>query len=100
MAKKRNCRRNEKEREIHDRAVSLRKMPDHQLVERFDKHYKAGFDAGSIGIETAEQEAVRKIIEAITGIKGIGAATMGKIRDAAQEIVGGMRHGAQEADGA
>ena len=93
MAKKRNCRRNEKERQHHERAVALRKMPDEQLVRHFDKHFEAGFDAGRIGIETAEQEAGEKILKAIAGIKGIGAATIAKIQDAVQEITGGAEHG-------
>ena len=86
MAKKRNCRRDPKERTEHERAVALKKMTDRQLLEHMDRQYKAGFDAGSIGIETAEQESMRKIIKTITSIKGIGAATLAKINTALEAI--------------
>jgi hypothetical protein len=57
-------------------------MPDGQLVAHFDKHYKAGFDAGRIGIETIQQETTDKITAAIASIKGVGPAMLAKIRSA------------------
>ena len=71
MAKKRNCRRDPKERDEHERAVTLRKMTDKQLLEYCDGRYQAGFDAGRLSVETS-----------MASIKGIGAATLAKLREA------------------
>ena len=86
---KRNCRRTEQERTIHERAVALRKMTDEQLVGHVDRQYTAGIDTGRIGIELTQQETGEKILAAISEVKGIGAATITKIRAVIQEITGG-----------
>ena len=90
MAKKRNCRRKETERIAHERAVSLRKMSDAHLIEHVDGQYAAGFDAGRIGIVATEQEIAEKFLEAISTIKGVGAATISKIGAAINEMTGGV----------
>jgi len=92
MAKKRNCRRKETERIVHERAVSLRKMSDAQLIGLLDSQYSAGFKAGRVGIEATEQEIeiAEKILKAISAIKGIGVGTISKISAAITEMTGGV----------
>ena len=87
MPKKRNCRRTFKEREIHDRAVALRKMTDEKLIAYVDRQFTAGVDAGRIGNELVAQEAAKQITAAISGIKGIGKAAIDKIKEAIMEVL-------------
>jgi 1-deoxy-D-xylulose 5-phosphate reductoisomerase len=86
---KRNCRRTNNERCIHERAVALRKMTDEQLIEHLDRQFTAGVDAGRMVPEVSERETAEKILTAIAGIKGIGAATAAKIRAATNDMTGG-----------
>jgi alanine-alpha-ketoisovalerate/valine-pyruvate aminotransferase len=60
-------------------------MTDDQLCEHVDRQFTAGFDAARVGIELHND----KIIEAITGVKGIGATTLEKIRAAIEQATGG-----------
>jgi hypothetical protein len=57
-------------------------MTDEQFVAHFDelfiRHYKAGFYDGSMSTRKTTEE----IFNVIAGIKGIGAATLAKIRAA------------------
>ena len=87
MPKKRNCRRNEHEKELHDQAVVLRKMTDAKLIEYMNKQYTAGIDTGRISNEIVAQDTAKQILQAIRGIKGIGAATISKIETAVREIL-------------
>ena len=87
MPKKRNCRRSEYEKEIHDRAVALRKMTDEKLIAYVDRQFAAGVDAGRIGNEITAQETAKQITAAISKIKGIGKATIDKIKETILEVL-------------
>ena len=87
MPKKKNCRRTPKEREIHDRAVALRKMTDEKLIAYVDRQFAAGVDAGRISNELVAQDTARQITAAISNIKGIGKATIDKIKEAILEVL-------------
>ena len=78
---KRNCRRTEEERATHEKAISLRKMPDDRLVAELGERYNAGYKAG---YETAMKYSGdnKQFITRLEGIKGIGEATIAKIRAA------------------
>ena len=56
MAKTRRCRWTDEEKEIHDRAVKIRKMTDRQIVELIDKPC------------TTTTKAIHKAIAEIEGI--------------------------------
>lgn len=45
--RKKNCRRTDEERAIHDRATRLRKMTDAQLCDFIDSTYGCGMEEGS-----------------------------------------------------
>ena len=79
MSKKRNCRRNEREKELHDQAVALRKMTDAKLIEYMNKQYTAGIDTGRINNEIVAHDTAKQIMQTIKSMKGIGAATISKI---------------------
>lgn len=85
MAKKRNCRRTTDENIIHEKAVKMRKMTDEQLVhyveDRVEKARSEGFNLGKAQKREALQLSAVNFVEEIGGIKGIGAATMSKIRE-------------------
>ncbi|MCL2215423.1 MAG: hypothetical protein FWB91_00250 [Defluviitaleaceae bacterium] len=71
---KRNCRRTPEERAIHDRAVTLRKMTDRQLVEYADRKTAPPKPSGPTG-----EQNVERIILSLKTTKGIGAATVAKV---------------------
>lgn len=72
MGKKRNCRRTTDESIIHEKAVKMRKMTDEQLVHYVEDRVEK---ARSEGFNTVD------FVEEIGRIKGIGTATMSKIRE-------------------
>ncbi len=73
MAKKRSCRRTADENIIHEKAVKMRKMTDEQLV---------SYVEGRVEKERIQpQLSAAEFVEEIGRIKGIGAATMCKIRE-------------------
>ena len=85
MAKKRNCRRTDQEREIHARAVALRKMPDWQLMKKYDDAYDDGYRNGyAVGKEHGFNKApsVEYFIGKLERVPGFGPATIAKIRTA------------------
>lgn len=90
---KRNCRLTTDEKKIHEKAVKMRKMTDEQLVEyvenRVAKAESEGFNRGkkkAVKVEVpADHYEVRKFIEKIATIPGVGHATMNKINIAARE---------------
>lgn len=47
MGKKRNCRMTSEEKEMHERAVNLKKMTDAQLCEFVDRTYGRGMEEGA-----------------------------------------------------
>lgn len=85
MAKKRNCRRTTDESIIHEKAVKMRKMTDEQLVhyveDRVEKARSEGFNRGKEQKKEAPQLNAVDFVEEIGRIKGIGTATMSKIRE-------------------
>lgn len=85
MAKKRNCRRTTDENIIHEKAVRMRKMTDRQLVNYVDEMVKKarseGVNQGKEQKENALRLSAEDFVEEIGQIKGIGTATMYKIRE-------------------
>jgi flagellar biosynthesis/type III secretory pathway protein FliH len=91
--KKRNCRKSENEKRIHEQAVKLRKMTDEQLVTAFevspgkaqlDKEYTRGYAEGmKKGSDTARENAYiemkTRIMNKLKHTKGIGIVTVSKI---------------------
>ena len=97
MAKKRNCRRTQKETAIHEEAVKLRRMTDRQLVEAFHKT-SATEVAPSAPTTTQERPKddkatrdtapIKMLLQAISDgkCKGVGGATAYKISRFASEM--------------
>lgn len=85
MAKIRSCRRTTDENIIHEKAVKMRKMTDEQLVhyveDRVEKARSEGFKLGKEQKKDVLQFDVMGFVEEIGRIKGIGTATMSKIRE-------------------
>ena len=85
MAKKRSCRRTADEDRIHEKAVKMRKMTDEQLVhyveDRVEKARSEGFNQGKKKFSAEVGMTAEKFISEIEDIKGIGLATIGKIKD-------------------
>lgn len=85
MAKKRNCRRTTDENIIHEKAVRMRKMTDRQLVNYVDEMVKKarseGVNQGKEQKENVLRLSAEDFVEEIGQIKGIGTATMYKIRE-------------------
>lgn len=84
MAKKRSCRRTADENKINEKAVKWRKMTDEQLVhyveDRVEKARSEGFNQGKKEAPAETGMTVEKFISEIEGIKGIGFATIWKIK--------------------
>ena len=82
--RKRNCRRTMDENIIHEKAVKMRKMTDDQLVhyveDRVEKARSEGFNRGKEQKKEVSQLSAVEFVEEIGRIKGIGTATMSKIR--------------------
>lgn len=85
MGKKRSCRRTTDENIIHEKAVKIRKMTDEQLVhyveDRVEKARSEGFNQGKEQKKEVPQFSAVEFAEEIGQIKGIGTATMSKIRE-------------------
>lgn len=85
MRKKRSCRRTTDENIIHEKAVKMRKMTDEQLVhyveDRVEKAKSEGFNRGKEHKKEIPQLSAVEFVEEIGKIKGIGTATMSKIRE-------------------
>lgn len=84
MAQKRSCQRTADEDRIHDKAVKMRKMTDEQLVhyveDRVAKAESEGYNRGVKEAPAATGMTVVKFISEIEQIKGIGFATILKIK--------------------
>ena len=77
--KKRNCRKTEEEKAVHDRAVSIRKMTDAQICEFIDHTYQRGVAEGAeLAASSSTQAAAdggasaRKFITFLEGRVGSG----------------------------
>ncbi len=86
MAKKRSCKRTEAENRVHDEAVKIRKMTDEQLVsyvnDRVAKAESEGFNRGK---RSGSSKSIGDFVKELSGLRGIGAATVSKIRAYAEE---------------
>lgn len=69
--KKRNCRMTGNEKEIHDRAVKIRKMTDEQLCRYID-----GLKSSA---PPAEDKSIGRFLALISNTKGIGIVTERKL---------------------
>lgn len=72
MAKRRSCRRTEEENRIHAEAVRLRKLTDEQLI----KHVQEAANPAQNG-----NNQVKKFIDEVSTLNGIGTATISKLKD-------------------
>lgn len=77
MAKKRSCRRTDEENRIHEKAVKLRKMTDEQLVRYVETQAAEPDKSGS---------DISSFVEELSSLRGIGAATVSKIKAYAVEM--------------
>lgn len=72
--KKRNCRFTPEQKEKHAIAVKIRKKTDKELVEYLDREKAEAFKSG-----------VESFLHDIDGIRGIGAVTLKKLHNLAEE---------------
>ena len=96
MAKKRKCRYTPDELRIHEKAVSLRKMTDAQLVEAFDNaKQNVARNSSSVSQDglkadrvTSDTGAINKLLQAISDgkCKGVKSKTAYKIEELAKEL--------------
>lgn len=88
---KRNCRRTEDEKKIHDKAVKMRNMTDEQLVhyveDREEKARSEGRNEAKKEKATVQAKNVGQFLEYISQnpVKGIGCATVSKLMKVAKE---------------
>lgn len=84
MAKKRSCRRTNKENIIHEKAVKMRKMTDEQLVhyveDRVEKARSEGFNRGKSHTPEHKSVSVERLVNEIGNIKGIGTTKLADIQ--------------------
>lgn len=74
--KKRSCRMTDTEKEMHDRAVKIRKMTDEQLCKYIDD---------TQGKNDTRDKSVSKFLTCVAGMKGIGKTTENKLYYLARE---------------
>ena len=74
--KKRSCRMTDTEKEMHDRAVKIRKMTDEQLCKYIDD---------TQGKNETRDKSVSKFLTCVAGMKGIGKTTENKLYYLARE---------------
>lgn len=88
MGKMRNCRMNPEEKNVHERAVKVRKMTDLQIVKMLDDQTtlleKAETQGYKKGIETARFKA-ESAIERLEHTPGIGVVTMKRVKQCCKE---------------
>lgn len=84
MAKKRNCRRTTDENIIHEKAVKMRKMTNEQLVhyveDRVEKARSEGFNRGRVQVPRYKPISIKRIIEEIGSVRGIGMTKLADIQ--------------------
>ena len=74
--KKHSCRMTDTEKEMHDRAVKIRKMTDEQLCKYIDD---------TQGKNDTRDKSVSKFLTCVAGLKGIGKTTENKLYYLARE---------------
>ena len=92
---KRNCRRTANEREVHDRAVKMKRMTDEQLCAYSDTQsaeagkaeYQKGYNAGCEYATAHKKNSAMEFITRLQGekVRGIGAITINKLMEKANE---------------
>lgn len=94
---KRKCRLSPEELGMHEQAVKLRKMTDRQLVEYVLDEKTAAYDDGEFSgkKQVMKQQrpadqvigntGVKSFLDEIQSVSGIGAVTMKKLHDLAEE---------------
>lgn len=75
--KKKNCRRSDEERAIHDRATRIRKMTDAQLCDFIDSTYGRGMEEGAKLADkkatiTPSEEGARRFVKFLEDRTGSG----------------------------
>lgn len=91
--KKRNCRMTGEEKNVHERAVKLRKMTDDKLVEHIDHILEEAYNTGYSEAEAqrastpAPGKTLPQLLEQLDAgeCKGIKSATAYKIAEFARE---------------
>lgn len=91
--KKRNCRMTGEEKNVHERAVKLRKMTDDKLVEHIDHIREEAYNTGYSEAEAqrastpAPGKSPQRLLEQLDAgeCKGIKSATAYKIAEFARE---------------
>lgn len=74
--KKRSCRMTDTEKEMHDRAVKIRKMTDEQLCKYIDD---------TQGKNDTRDKNVSEFLACVAGMRGIGKTTGNKLYSLARE---------------
>ncbi|MDR1630062.1 MAG: hypothetical protein LBS36_07620 [Oscillospiraceae bacterium] len=69
MAKKRNCRMTDDERQMHERAVRIRKMTDAQICEFIDRTYGKGMEEGSRLVEMDTKRQNSELVDGSEHVK-------------------------------
>lgn len=94
---RRKCRLSPEELNIHEQAVKLRRMTDSQLVEYVSAEKAAAYDEGEFtgkknvlkhqcpSNQTIGGKNVKTFLEEIQSVSGIGAVTMKKLHNLAEE---------------
>ena len=92
---KRNCRRTANEREVHDRAVKMKRMTEEQLwaysdtqiAEAGKAEYQKGYNAGCEYATAHKKNSAMEFITRLQGekVRGIGAITINKLMEKANE---------------
>lgn len=99
--KKRNCRKSEEERRIHEQAVKLRKMTDEQLVATFElragkpqeqEPYEKGFRKGLGSAEKVMTDTMirimsKAILDKLKNTRGVGTVTIRKVEEIINEYL-------------
>lgn len=89
MGRRKN-KKDQKEKEIHEEAVRIRKMTDDQLVHTFNEHYRQGYETGyQSGLSEKTKDYKRDVawfIGEVEKIRGIGVITVSRIK---QSMEGG-----------
>lgn len=82
MAKKRNCRKSDLERELHERAIRVRKMTDEQLCNYLDSLSALKTPPPAINPDPAEviHNFLNVLEENCGSGNGIGKSTVFKLR--------------------
>lgn len=91
--KKRNCRMTGEEKNVHERAVKLRKMTDEKLVEHIDHIWEEAYNTGYSEAEAqraaapAPGKTLPQLLEQLNAgeCKSIKSATVYKIEEFARQ---------------